>query len=362
LRRAIAFAAPLALLLLITSSALGAVRVVHGPAVPPDPSTVPAGTIMIGGPLGSGKGIQTPAAPTVRPRGGPQRVGYMTPASKAKRAVTNSQMLYHGGATMLQAKNYLFFWEPPRLQNGASASVPSNYNAMMARYFLDIGGSGLYNLATQYYWDYQGLRYHIQNSTQYGGYVIDRSGYPRGCTSPLTGVNCMSDSQLQAEVRKLLAYTHLTPTVYNEFFLYTSKGEGNCFNSSDCFGPHYCAYHTYGSYNGNRFIYGNMPYAATANGCLTRAGSQVLAPNGNSAIDAELNITSHEQIESVTDPFLDAWYGPGGVSDEIGDKCAFNLGTRRYLGGQANQLLKGHYYILQTEWNNARFGCTSTGP
>lgn len=366
MRRAIGVGVPLALFLLVASSAIGSVRVVRGPAVPPDPSTVPAGTIMIGGALGSHKPVQTPVPPAgVRPSGGPQRVGYTRPAGKvAKEAQrVNGQLLYHGGATMLQATNYAIFWEPPKLQNGAPATVPSNYNALIGRYFKDIAGSGLYNLMTQYYWDYQGTRYQIQNSSQYGGYVIDRTGYPRGCNSPLTGINCMSDSQLQAEIRKVLTATHLTPSVYNQLFLYTSKGEGNCANASSCFGAQYCAYHTYGQYNSSSyFIYANMPYAGTTNNCLTHAGAQTLAPNGNAATDAELNITSHEQIEAVTDPYLDAWYGPGGVQDEIADRCAFNLGTRPYLGGQANQFLKGHYYILQTEWSNARFACMKTGP
>jgi len=172
----------------------------------------------------------------------------------------------------------------------------------------------------------------------------------------------MSDAQLQAEVRKVLTAAHLTPG-YNQFFLYTSKGEGNCFNASTCFGPGgYCAYHTYGQYGSSSFIYANMPYAGIASGCLARAGTQVLAPNGDSATDAEIAITSHEQIEAVTDPYLNAWYGPGGLSDEISDKCTGYYGTRPYLGGKANQLLKGHYYILPTEWNNAKFGCTKTGP
>jgi hypothetical protein len=64
---------------------------------------------------------------------------------------------------------------------------------------------------------------------------------------------------------------------------------------------------------------------------------------GNRDIDMETNILSHEHIEMVTDPMLNAWFASDG--QEIGDLCAYNYGTRDEDGGVANQNWNGHFYL-----------------
>jgi hypothetical protein len=364
IRRTLVLAATLAGLLFLAAPAL-AVNVVRGPAVPPEPGTVPPNTMMIGGPAAKpSTQVHTPAPPKdVGPIPERQRFGIAAPPhSRQHRNATNYPMTYHGGPTMTYDTNYAIFWEPPHLQNGAGTGVASNFNYMMYRYFTDIGGSGIYNINTQYYYTSYGYRYNIANSSKWGGYIVDTSPYPPGgCYNSYTGYNCVSDNQIQNEVRKVLSQAGLTPTLYNEFFVYTAANEGTCFSSNQCYPGQFCAYHSKGVYGSRYFIYANMPYGG--NNCLARApGGQVLAPNGNGPIDAEINVTSHEQMESVTDPYLNAWMGPGGVSDENGDKCAYSYGSRPYLGGAANQYMNGHYYIMQMEWNNYRGGCTRYGP
>ena len=55
--------------------------------------------------------------------------------------------------------------------------------------------------------------------------------------------------------------------------------------------------------------------------------------------------TSHEEIESNTDPFLNAWIDVCG--GEIGDKCAYNYG---YLAPDGtNIVLNGDRYQIQQE-------------
>ena len=73
--------------------------------------------------------------------------------------------------------------------------------------------------------------------------------------------------------------------------------------------------------------------------------------------DDELNVTSHENIETITDPLGTAWYDASG--QEIGDKCNFTFGSP--LGGGAgaeyNEQISSGNYWLQEEWSNAASGC-----
>ena len=130
---------------------------------------------------------------------------------------------------MTYDQNYAIFWEPPKLQNGAASGVASNYNYYIYQYFTDVGGSGLFNINTQYYYDSSPYRYYIHNYSKWTNYVIDTSPYPPGqCHTSTTGYNCLSDGQIQAEVRKVLNYTGWTPDLYKQFFVYTGYGEGSC--------------------------------------------------------------------------------------------------------------------------------------
>jgi hypothetical protein len=104
--------------------------------------------------------------------------------------------------------------------------------------------------------------------------------------------------------------------------------------------------------NGNSTIlYANMPYDGVS-GC--ESGQ---SPNGNTAADSELNVTSHENIEAVTDPLGTAWYDSSG--QEIGDKCNFTFGSPLggAPGGQYNEQISTGNYYLQEEWSNATSAC-----
>jgi hypothetical protein len=59
------------------------------------------------------------------------------------------------------------------------------------------------------------------------------------------------------------------------------------------------------------------------------------------------NVTSHEYMEAITDPDLNAWYDSSG--SEIGDKCAWQF--------QSCVSLSTGSWQLQEEWSNATNGC-----
>lgn len=82
-------------------------------------------------------------------------------------------------------------------------------------------------------------------------------------------------------------------------------------------------------------------------------------PSGDQDADTAVNFSSHEQMESATDPLLNAWYdtNPAG---EIGDKCDFIFGPRNQNGSDV--ILNNHPYIVQEEWDNAKSACVLQGP
>lgn len=263
-------------------------------------------------------------------------------------------LTYNGGPIMQTEVSYAIFWEPATLQDGSATHVSSTYNSLIQRYFNDIGGSGLYGTNTQYYDN----NHRILNNSTFGGAWLDTSAYPPStCTDTATPGNCLVDTDLQAEVQRAITINHWTGGLNSMFFVFTSLGEGSCFDtgSSSCSFTEYCGYHSF--FNGsshNPVIYANMPYTATSlNGCGVPT-----SPNNDIDVDSTLSVTSHEQMEAVTDPKLNAWYDNQG--NEIGDKCAWNFSNINQDNNTANIQLNSNFYLVQQEWSNAIDGCTLT--
>src|SRR5215471_4239933 len=67
------------------------------------------------------------------------------------RLTGTTDLVYHGGPVMTgPTKTVAIFWEPATLQSGDPGTVSAQYNTLLKRYFTDVGGSGLYDIATQY--------------------------------------------------------------------------------------------------------------------------------------------------------------------------------------------------------------------
>ena len=170
-------------------------------------------------------------------------------------------------------------------------------------------------MATQYYDGAGKIAYSASN----GGSAVDTDPYPStGCVST-SGGPCISDAQLQTEIAKVVA-AHGWPTGMNTmYFVYFPPNVTTCTDvtSTQCSGTVYCAYHSSVGSGSSTILYANMPYDGVS-GC--ESGE---SPNGNTAADSELNVTSHENIEAITDPLGTAWYDSSG--QEIGDKCNFTV-------------------------------------
>ncbi len=241
-----------------------------------------------------------------------------------------SSVSYHNGPVMGGTMNiYAIFWEP-------SGNVSANYNSLIKRYFGDVGGSSLYQNNQQY--SGQGT---APSDSKLAGTWIDSASYPE---------NPLLDSDIQGEVSRAQSVNGWSSSINNAFFVFTEKNENICMDSTDALCTSntpetFCGYH---NYFGTNTIYAAIPYAASF---FCNPGS---SPNNDDA-DQTINVTSREQMDTATDPLLNAWYDSSG--NEIGDKCSWTFGASNSLGADATW--NSNAYIVPDEWSNAFGSCTS---
>ena len=268
-----------------------------------------------------------------------------------------SNLDYNGGPVMASNTNYALYWDPV-----GAAAFPAGYETGINRYFedlaLDSGGHENTDSVSTQYNDAAGE--FANYNSHFAGALIDTDPYPaNGCTrAPI----CLTDAQLQTELRNYITTHGLPRDLLHEYFLLTPPGVEDCFTAkgNQCTvgtsKPVYCAYH--GNIplgGGEEIIYANDPYVTGNAGCDD--GNH---PNGPSdgALEGGL---SHEHNESITDPEPNnAWADIFGGRSEIGDKCAEAMGTALGTapdGANYNQVINGHYYWYQEEWSNQSNKC-----
>ena len=196
------------------------------------------------------------------------------------------------------AQVYAIFWEP------TGSFVSANYNSLILRYFGDVGSTGLYANNTQYT-DSTGA---APSKAVLAGSWVDTSAYSS---------RTLQDSDIQNEVTNAQNVNGWTSDITHVFFVFTAQNETIC-SGSECSFTTFCGYH---SFFGTNTIYAAMPYVGGVQGCNTPS-----SPNNDDA-DSTINVASHEQMESATDPLLNAWTDASG--QEIGDKCNFTFATRQ---------------------------------
>ncbi|MBV9710276.1 MAG: RICIN domain-containing protein, partial [Ktedonobacteraceae bacterium] len=264
---------------------------------------------------------------------------------------TGPVLPYQGGPVMAgTAHVYAIFWEP-------GGNVSANYNSLINRYFSDVGGSPLYQNLKQYP-ESDGL---FPSNAVLTASWVDTGAYPS---------NPLLDSDIQNEVTHAQSVNSWSSSSSNIFFVFTGKNEGLCTVSStdknavctpDVITPNLglCAYH---SYFGNNTIYAAIPYATspTFKGLCTPGAPNAPAagssPNHDDA-DLTINLTSHEQMEAATDPFINAWVTSQQL--EVGDLCVWKFGPNNAQG--ADVVWNHNNYIVQQEWDNAVNSCTLSG-
>ncbi len=295
------------------------------------------------------------------PQGNKIHVSWSAPVvASTVSAQAQANMTYHGGPVMRNATNYLIFWQPP-----GRAAFPAGYQTAMEKFFGDVSGTPLFNIVTQY-GDGGSTP---PNTTSWAGSWSTTAASSSGCDGTQGTVgnppNCpMTDGDVRAVVTAALTanpswgpanintlYWVFTPSDVQQCSGPDKKDntQQDCFATSDPIGPNqlgkYCGYHS--AFNTNT-QYAYIPFAENGS-CY---GPPNGYPNGVNN-DIALSVVSHELIEAVTDPHLDAWYDSSG--NEIGDKCAYLYGFVAPDG--TNFVLNGNRYVIQLEYSNAITGC-----
>jgi len=252
--------------------------------------------------------------------------------------------------------NYAIYWNP------WGSTDSSGYQSTINQYFTDVAAdsgksTNVYDSDTQYYETTGGTQY-ITYSDSFAGSTTDTSSpSSKGCTNTSGGtLGCVSDAQIASEVEKVRAANGWPTGPNAEYFVFLGKGVSTC-SGSDCFVSYFCAYHSsYTNSSGQTVLYANMPYT----GYSPSACGTGQSPNGNQDADSTINVTSHENNETITDYLGNAWYDAAGYED--GDKCAWKFGTvSGTSGAEYNQTINGHRYYLQGEYSNKDRGCIWSG-
>jgi PKD repeat protein len=314
-------------------------------------------------------------ASVVSPGGTNKKIGFFPSIGYAKTHPTActtscSLMTFHGGTVQHAERITYIFWAP------SGFYMPSSYRGDLSTWLSEVSvgdytAGNVFSVAQQYY-DLTGpgatknfVPYAISN----GGAYIDTSALPvSGCSDTGT-TTCLNDGQIRTEVQKVVTAHALPQNENTEYILFTPKNVGSCFTSAStsCAYTQYCGYHSFFAGTTGQIVYANMPWSYSVSGCDVNLAFGTGYANGSS-IDSEVGVLSHELIETMTDPNLNAWGDSSG--NEIGDKCAYQYGSGGFGStaglpnnglGFWNVNLSGDEYLMQMEFSNRDSNGSTTG-
>jgi hypothetical protein len=236
-------------------------------------------------------------------------------AMGAGRRVAN--MTYHGGKIMTSATTVAFF-------RGTSWSGYSGDKITgMDQWYSGFGGSNYSKSVTEY----SGTNGYASGQVTHQGHFVDtRAETSKGNTSVVLSEVCAAITS---------SGTQIDPSGNGYYALYSDQPRGSA---------NYCAYHSYGTCNGQGIQFAFFWKLDGDAGCDPQDTSG-LHSQGLAAI---ANVSGHELSEAMTDPASPgAWYDAAGA--ENGDKCAWTFGAP--LVAFSN----GYQWKVQGEWSNAAY-------
>jgi PKD repeat protein len=302
----------------------------------------------------------------------------------ASNAADTGQLDYHNGAVLHAEKPFVVFWDP-------SGEFSAAQRTLFVRYFADSAAdsgraTNVFSVDRQFT-DTTGFADY--NQTWAANHEIDDTQpYPTtgNCTenAGFTETTCLFDSQIQAEVQRLVTADGLPNGLSGAapiYFVVTPPDVNSCFDApkqTTCADNMFCAYHA-NFFNGTQTttLYADIPTILAANnpkGCQFDNTNAVQSPNASPLIDVTLKYTSHEFNETITDPTGQGWWD-NSSGNEDGDECNFYGATADpfndknpnaflpTLGGSASagtlfdQVINGNHYYTQSEWSNAGLDC-----
>jgi uncharacterized repeat protein (TIGR01451 family) len=183
--------------------------------------------------------------------------------------------------------------------------------------------------------------------------IVDTTAYPKAGTS----ADPLKRSDLASEIASQIS-SHSWPldSLQVMYFIFLPNNVVDCNNAgTDCNTNTYCAYHTYDTTGGKKFVWADIPdnrsVASVAAGC---GNSNV---TGDRSADTTLSSVEHEHLEAITDPLITAWMDSTGA--ENGDKCNRNMGVANASSTTPDNFLgpgNADPFRIQREWSNAAGG------
>ncbi|KAI8608187.1 hypothetical protein BC830DRAFT_1174640 [Chytriomyces sp. MP71] len=193
------------------------------------------------------------------------------------------------------------------------------------------------------------IEYNTPTQSITRGYVT--GSYTDSSTTLPTSIN---DAYIRTYLSSLVSSGRITPTANTFIPIYFPPGT-NIFSSTGTVASCtiWCAYHSYQpvttpsgtTYN---LAYAVLPDMGPSTGCYRGCGGYAQPFDSLSAV------STHELVESVTDPRLDGWHESGSGFNEIGDLCNGQHGS--VVGGD------GVTYAVQLEFSNEVQACIQSVP
>jgi hypothetical protein len=247
---------------------------------------------------------------------------------------------YHGGPVMDHQNVYFIYYGN---WSGTTRTRSLIHNFVNALHFNNFNHS---------YWDGLGYKDHAGHVAAGKGVALKGAagvGYPYG--------KSLHKSDIARVVHSVLNAGKFGPDSGGIYFVLTSSDvavEGD---------KTYCGWHNAQTMNvrflNNYDVTLNVKYglirSAKRGGC-SQFGSPAhhsATPNKDYVADSEVSVISHEMVEAMTDPDLNAWFDSNG--SENSDKCNFNFqGVRKVNGAYAN-LYDRHYkrwWLVQSQYRH----------
>ncbi len=231
----------------------------------------------------------------------------------AHRQGGGGNLIDHGGPVLVADTTYAIWWGPA---SGWASDTQSGIDAL----FNGFNGTSFLGIDNQY----------MRGGTATSSFVrnfFDSSSPPSRSPSVAT---------LASEACSVLNANGVAPSSSAIYFIYTSNFPSHV---------NFCAFHTFGTCNGVTIQFAYMPNTTGIAGC--DPGDLFSCNTFSQGTRSLANVTSHEYMEAITDPDLNAWFDSAG--QEIGDKCAWQF--------QSCVNLTNGSWQLQKEWSNAVSGC-----
>jgi len=297
-----------------------------------------------------------------------------------------ADLCYWGGPVVRAHTVHLIFWGAT---GGTSAEAtdganpfPAGYVTAIERYFSDVAqvsqveaSSNVYAVGSQYGSSNGPAEYKVTFHGAPTDVFIDHATVlPAAGSSPKcedgTFTTCITDADLQNEIKHaMVEKTSWKSTLQDIYFVFTPPNVGSCFgpgsssegNACALVPGGYCAYHSSFENVSKEAVpplYANLPDDSGIVGC-----DSFEYPNSPGGVDATIDTTSHEHVETITDPLGSGWFDV--IGQEISDKClppeTFDIyggafggvpATETTVGTLYNQIIGSGHYWLQREWSN----------